>query len=49
MIDIDKDGLNILADELGPGHLALCLDVMAADAASEAMPQRHAGSEASTA
>ena len=37
MIDIDKDGLNMLADELGPGHLALCLDVMAADTASEAM------------
>ena len=37
MIDVEQKRLNMLADELGPGHLTLCLDVMDADTASEAM------------
>ena len=37
MIDVEQKRLNMLADELGPGHLTLCLDVMEADTASEAM------------
>lgn len=37
MVDVDRDGLDRLSSELGAGHLALCLDVMAPDTAPQAM------------